>query len=142
MKTMAEPTRLAGLLLRLSSLPFLGIGVAFLCAPAAMGALVGVALADATADNDVRSVYGGLQLACGALLFIAPSRQEWIRPGLIAQIVLFSGLAAGRFTSFAWVGLPGGLALGLHAAELGAIAAGVVCLLRLRPLPEASSPGR
>ena len=42
--------------LRVSALAFLGIGLAFLVAPSAMGARVGVSLAGAIADNDVRHV--------------------------------------------------------------------------------------
>ncbi len=121
----------ARLLLRASALAFAGIGVAFLVAPSAMGRFVDVSLTGATADNDVRSVYGGLQIACGALLWSASRRDEWLRPGLLAQLILFSGLAGGRFVSWAVVGLPDTLGLALHGAEVLAIVAGLLCLQRL-----------
>ncbi len=123
----------ARLLLRLSALAFAGIGAAFLFAPAAMAGFVGVSFSGAAADNDVRALYGGLQLGCAAVLWGASVRAEWIHLGLLAQILLFSGLALGRFVSWSVVGLPDALGLGLHAAELVAIGAGLAALLRLRP---------
>ncbi|MFP6630073.1 MAG: DUF4345 domain-containing protein [Myxococcota bacterium] len=122
---------LARLLLRASALAFTGIGGAFLVAPSAMGRFVDVSLIGATADNDVRAVYGGLQIGLGVLLWTASRRDEWLRPGLYAQLILFSGLAAGRFVSWAVVGPPGTLGLALHGAELLAIVAGLLCLRRL-----------
>jgi hypothetical protein len=122
----------ATFVLRVSAIAFAGIGAAFLLAPASMGAFVGISLAGASADNDIRAVYGGLQLGCGALLWVASSRPEWLRPGLFAQLILFAGLAAGRVVSWVAVGFPDLLGLALHAAEVLAIAAGVTALLRLR----------
>jgi len=123
----------ARLVLRLSALASAGIGAAFLFEPTAMAGFVGVSVSGATADNDVRAVYGGLQLGCAAVLWGAPVRPEWIHLGLLAQILLFCGLALGRFVSWSAVGLPDALGLGLHAAELVAIGAGLAALLRLRP---------
>ena len=125
-----QPIRIR-LLLRACALAFAGIGGAFLVAPNAMGGFVELSLVGATADNDVRAVYGGLQIALGGLLWAASCRDEWLRPGLYAQLILFSGLAAGRFVSWAVVGLPDDLGLALHAAEGIAIIAGVLCLRKL-----------
>lgn len=123
--------------LRVSALAFLGIGLAFLVAPSAMAARVGVSLAGVVADNDVRAVYGGLQIACGVLLWVFSSRARWVHVGLYVQLVLFSGLALGRFVSWAAAGWPDPLALGLHAAEGIAIGCGVWSLSRL---PAAVAP--
>ena len=122
----------ARLCLRLATLAFAGIGAAFLVAPETLARHVDVTLAGRTADNDVRAVYGGLQLACGAVLFGASMRPAWLRAGLVAQVLLFSGLALGRFVSLAVVGPPDTLGLALHAAELAGIAAGAGALLVLR----------
>jgi hypothetical protein len=123
----------ARLVLRLSALAFAGIGAAFLFDPASMAGFVGVSSSGATADNDIRAVYGGLQLGCAAVLWAASRRTESLHLGLFVQILLFSGLALGRFVSWSVVGLPDALGLGLHAAELVAIGAGLAALLRLRP---------
>ena len=125
-----QPIRIR-LLLRACALAFAGIGGAFLVAPSAMGRFVDLSLIGATADNDIRAVYGGLQIALGGLLWAASCRDEWLRPGLYAQLILFSGLAAGRFVSWAVVGPPGTLGLALHAAEVLAIVAGLLCVRRL-----------
>lgn len=69
--------RLARLVLAGSALPFLAIGLAFLVAPQELAAHLGVALINATADNDARAVYGGLELACGALLALAAGSVAW-----------------------------------------------------------------
>ena len=122
---------LARLLLRTSGAAFVGIGAAFLLAPGAMAPVVDLSLHGASADNDVRAVYGGLQIACGVLLWAASRQEAWLRAGLYAQIVLFGGLAAGRFVSWTVVGLPDSLGVALHAAEGLAIVAGLVCLRRL-----------
>lgn len=123
----------ARLVLQLSALAFAGIGAAFLFAPAAMAGFVGVSFSGATTDNDVCAVCGGLQLGCAAILWAASIRADWLHLGLLAQILLFSGLSLGRFVSWIAVGLPDALGLGLHAAELVAIGAGLAALLRLRP---------
>jgi hypothetical protein len=119
--------------LRTAALAFAGIGSAFLAVPETMGRFIGISLAGTTADNDVRAVYGGLQLACGALLVWASMEPRWLRAGLAAQLLLFSGLALGRFLSLGLVGPPEGLGLTLHAAELLGIALGGLCL---RALPD------
>lgn len=116
--------------LRLSALPFAAIGLAFLLAPTAMGSHVGVTLAGATADHDVRAVYGGLQLGCAALLLWGAARPERLRFALVAQVLLYGGLAAAR--AFAWVlvGAPGGLGLALHGAEIAGFGIGAWALRR------------
>lgn len=100
-----------------SALAFAGIGLAFLIDPAAMARHVGLALEGPTADNDVRAVYGGLQLGCAAFLLLCAIRPAWHAPGLLAQLLLFGGLVTARLVSWAAVGLPSRLGLALHAAE-------------------------
>jgi hypothetical protein len=112
------------LVLALSALPFAGIGLAFLLAPAALAARVGVSLGSATADHDVRAVYGGLQLGCAALLLFGAARPERVRFALTAQLLLYGGLAGARLVAWAAAGAPSGLGVSLHAAEmLGFLAA-------------------
>ena len=115
---------LARLVLRLSALPFAGIGLAFLLAPEGMARHVGVSLAGATANHDVRAVYGGLQLGCAALLLWGAARPERVRFALVAQLLLYAGLAGARLVAWAQVGAPSALGLALHAGEgLGLTAA-------------------
>jgi hypothetical protein len=121
----------ARLVLALSALPFAGIGLAFLLAPAALAAHVDVALGSATADHDVRAVYGGLQLGCAALLAWGAARPERVRFALIAQLLLYGGLAAARVLGWAVAGAPSALGLALHAAEALGFGAAWLALRRL-----------
>lgn len=126
-----SPGRFARLVLGLSALAFAGIGAAFLVAPHAMGARVGVSLSGAVAANDVRAVYGGLQLGVGVCLAWLARRPQTLRAGLTLQLFGFGGLAAARFASLLLDGHPGALGLALHGAELVAIAFGVAARARL-----------
>jgi hypothetical protein len=108
----------ARLVLALSALPFAGIGLAFLLAPAALAAHVDVSLGSPTADHDVRAVYGGLQLGCAALLASGAARPERARFALAAQLLLYGGLAGARLVAWAAAGAPGALGLALHGAEV------------------------
>jgi hypothetical protein len=118
----------ARLVLRLAALPFAALGLAFLLAPASWAARVGVALDGATADHDVRAVYGGLQLGCAALLWLGAARPEHVRPALVAQMLLYGGLAAGRAVGWLVAGAPSALGVALHAGELVGFAAAALAL--------------
>jgi hypothetical protein len=121
----------ARIVLALSALPFGSIGAAFLLLPADMAGLIGLSLADATADADVRAVYGGLQLGCAALLALAATNPDWCRAGLVAQLLLYGGLAGARVISYALVGLPSALGWALHLGELVGFALGIAAWRRL-----------
>jgi len=83
--------RLARFVLAASAVPFAASGLAFLIAPLAMSARIGSVLGDATADSEARAVYGGLQLACAALLaWAARGSAPRLRAGLVAQLSLRS----------------------------------------------------
>ncbi len=70
----------------LSAVPFAGIGLAFLVSPEGMVALIGLSLRDATAQADIRAVYGGLQLGRAGFLAYCVFYSSFVRPGLVAQI--------------------------------------------------------
>ncbi len=130
--------RFARFVLAASALPFAAFGLAFLIAPQEFAAHLGIALMNATADNDARALYGGLQLACGALLALAARGDAVrVRAGLAAQLALYGGLAGARCVSLAFVGAPSALGLALHAGELFALGLGA---LAWRTLPRDASP--
>jgi ribosomal protein S18 acetylase RimI-like enzyme len=133
--------RLARLVLAASAVPFAAIGLAFLIAPLEMSARVGIALVNASAESDARAVYGGLQLACAALLACAArGSATQVRAGLVAQLLMYGGLAGARVASLALAGAPSALGLALHAGELTALAAGALAWRGLaRPGAQASA---
>ena len=113
----------ARLVVGVSVVAYGGVGAFFLLAPELAAAQVDLGLGSATADNDVRAVYGGLQLGVAAFLCIALRREAWLSPALALLGVTMGGLALARLVSWAAVGLPSGLALALHAAEVAGVAA-------------------
>ena len=114
-----------------SAVAFAGIGLAFLASPVAMAERVGLGLAGTIADNDVRAVYGGLQIGIGAFLALCATRPAWFHLGLAAQLLLFGGLALGRFVSWFAAGSPGAFGVTLHAAEIVALILGLIAWRRL-----------
>lgn len=75
---------------------FLFFGVAYALFPDRMTAVVGIALPSSTARADVRAVYGGLEIAIGALLAWAATKPSRLVEGLFVATVLFAGLFLGR----------------------------------------------
>jgi hypothetical protein len=122
---------LARVVLAVSGAAFLAIGLPFLVAPAWTAAHVGLSLAGALADNDVRAVYGGLQAALGAFLLASAASRSAVASGLAVQQVSFAGLALGRALSWLVAGSPGTLGIALQAAELVGLAAGALARRRL-----------
>ena len=124
--------RWARLILWLSVPAYAGVAILFLIAPEWAASLVDLELGSATADNDVRSVYGGLGLGLAVFFGVAARRDAWVPPALALLIITMSGLALARLLSWLIVGFPSGLALGLHAAEIVGIIAGVAGWRALR----------
>ena len=88
-------------------------------------------MVSATADNDVRAVYGRVAAGLAAFLWLASNRPEWTRPALYAVVFTLGGMASARFLSWAIVGLPEQIGLALHLGELIGFAAGIVALRRI-----------
>jgi hypothetical protein len=124
--------RFTRVVLQLSSLAYAIVGVSFLAAPAVMASLIDVVVSSATADNDVRAVYGGVASGLAVFFWLAASRPEWFRPALVAQVLTMGGLAGARFVSWAAVGLPEPIGFGLHLCELVGFGAGIAALRRNR----------
>lgn len=114
------------LVLALSAVPFIAIGVAFFVAPGPMGGLIGISFDGATATTDARAVYGGLQIACGTLLALAARRPSWVAPGLVALLLLYGGLFAGRIAGRVLDGEPSPLGWLLAGGEATGLAFGLL----------------
>jgi hypothetical protein len=99
-----------------------------------MASLVDVVVASATADNDVRAVYGGVASGLALFFWLAASRPEWFRPALAAQIFTMGGLAGARFISWAVAGPPEPIGYALHLGEFVGFAAGIVALRQNPPI--------
>ena len=93
---------LSRLVLLISGLLFALLGAGFLVWPARWAEFVDIFLPTSTARTDLRATYGGFDLAFGMFLLVTGARRDWIRPGLVACGLAFSGLAGGRLLGF-WV---------------------------------------
>ena len=115
------------------------IGISFLIVPARMGPLVDLQVATATADNDLRAVYGGVSSALAGFFAWAGLREDWWEPALALATLQFGALVIGRTLSWLVAGWPAPLALALHAAE----AVGwVACALTWRAFARAAEETR
>src|SRR5215469_7950819 len=85
---------------------FLALGVMSLIAPMILTPLVGIALPTPIALMEVRGVYGGLFLGVGMFFFLSARRNDWLRPGLVAQASVFGGFVVGRTVGMAIGGAP------------------------------------
>ena len=100
----------------LTALTFIGVGVSFLVDPTGMAALVDIEATSALARNDIRAVYGGLEVGVGIALLAALAGGGPERP-LKSTIYLFGAIVLARSLSIAVDGKPGdpgALLLGLE----------------------------
>ncbi len=112
-----------------SALVFAGTGAAFLLVPHTMAALIGIDLGGAVGATDVRAVYGGLEIAIGVVLAAAARHAHRVVAGLMVQIVLFTGLIAGRIVGLGVDGVPEPPGLLLFGLEVVGLALGIVALV-------------
>lgn len=127
---MPAMTWLTRLFLGFTALAFAGYGAACLVAPEIVADAAGLGLASDVARAEVRAMYGGLQIAVGALAAAALLRPA-LQPGvLLALAFVFAGLAGGRLVGLAVEAAPGAYNAGAFAYEL--VSAGLAVALRSR----------
>ena len=79
-----------------SVLIWFGYGLFCFFQPGSLEAAAGVTIGSATASTEIRAMYGGLQAAIGVLAGAALLRASLVRPALLCQAFLLSGLAVSR----------------------------------------------
>jgi hypothetical protein len=80
----------------IAGLMYVGFGVAFLLAPAELGALVHLSAEHPVARTELRAFYGGLEIGLGLFLLICVARRPWQAPGLLVTALVCGGTAAAR----------------------------------------------
>jgi len=100
----ASPS-LARWIVLLNALVFVGLGVAFLLAPTQLAAIIDLDAITALARNDIRAVYGGIELGIG-LFLLGTLRSGDVRLALRALILLFGSMILARLISIAIDGVP------------------------------------
>lgn len=120
--------------LALNALVWIAYGLYCFFQPGILADSAGVAATTPTGSTELRAMYGGLQIAIGALAGMALLRPDWVRPALLALAFLCGGLGLARITGAAledgW-SFYTGMGMGF---EFGILAAATYLLRR----PEAS----
>ena len=92
----ARMIALARIVLFGSAIVFVGIGVAFVAAPAGYASVVEIAAPTAVARTELRATFGGLELGFGLFLGLCAIRSGWMIPGLAALGLALGGFAGAR----------------------------------------------
>jgi len=107
---------LARVFLAINALVWFPYGLLCFIAPGTLERFAGLTASSTTAVIEVRAMYGGLEMAIGALAAAAALRASLRRPALIALAFLASGLFTTRALATLW------------AAELSEYTAGALLL--------------
>lgn len=100
------------LLLGLSAAVWLPYGLYCFIAPESLNANAGVSFVNSTGATEIRAMYGGLQIAIGALCALGFTRIEW-RPVAVGTLfVLTAGLLSTRLIGISLDGSLSGYTIG------------------------------
>jgi hypothetical protein len=90
----------------LSALVWLPYGIYCFLEPGSLAAGAGIAAATPTGTVELRAMYGGLQIAIGALAALGAGRPALARPACITLACLCSGLGVSRLLASLAAGPP------------------------------------
>ena len=82
--------------LGLNGIIFFAYGVVCLFSPETPAEYAGIVLPGASAETEIRAMYGGLQAALGAFLILCALNEMRSAEGLRVMVFLLGGLAIGR----------------------------------------------
>ena len=107
---------------------FLGFGVGFAVAPKFFADffIPGAAPTVPSAVIDMRATYGGVAFGIGLFFGVAATRPQWLRPALVASLLVDSSIGAARAVGIVADGNPNAWMLFFLATEV--IFAGVIVL--------------
>ncbi len=102
-------------------------GIIYLVNPAMLAAKAGIT-ADPSGLTDIRATYGGVQIGIAVFLFWACRSEAYLKPALVATLVIFGSVGAGRL----YGAIADGALSGFNQIGLGfEIVLTVVCTLFL-----------
>jgi hypothetical protein len=121
----------AARVLVLSAIAYGSIAIGFLVEPTGMAARVEISFDGATADNDVRAVYGGLGAGLAIFFLASVRRPGWHAPALSLMALTLGAMALARVVSLVFAGPPQPIAYLLQAVEIGGFLLATTALRRL-----------
>ena len=117
----------------LTSVGFVGFGLAFTLWPTPLAHAIGIELPTSTALVDFTATYGGFELGFGAFLAMCARRADWTRAGLWAGAAALTGCAVVRLAGMTLASGPIDTALYVAIAlEVGGAAANMWAIRRVR----------
>jgi hypothetical protein len=123
--------KLARFSLFITILIFLGIGFFCLFAPIEASSLVDIPLSTPSAITDFRANYGGCVIGIGLFFVYCYLKPDYIRLGLILQLLSFSGFVFGRILGIILDGIPKPILIYFLVAEILLIILAVISLNKI-----------
>jgi hypothetical protein len=106
-------------LLWIDAVLFVGFGLGFVAAPAQLADLIlGAAPTTASALIDMRATYGGVAIGTGLFFALCAARPQWLRPGLVASLLVVGALETSRVIGILADGSPNAFMLLFLAFEV------------------------
>jgi hypothetical protein len=119
----SQATTLPVILLWVTSLLFVAFGIGFVVAPRYFADLVtGSAPTVPSAVIDMRATYGGVALGLGLFFGVAARRATWLRPALVASLLVIACIGGARLVGIVADGEPNSFMLLLLATEVISVA--------------------
>lgn len=123
--------KLAKFSLFITILTFLGIGLFCLFAPLEAASLVDLQLSSPSATSDFRANYGGCIIGIGLFFVYCYLNPDYIRLGLILQILSISGFVIGRIIGIIFDGIPKPILIYFLVAEILLVILAVIAINKL-----------
>ncbi len=119
-------------LLWITSAMFTAFGVGFAAVPEQLADFIlDASPSTSSAMIDMRATYGGVAIGLGVFMGLCASRPQWIRQGLMATLLVLTGLAVTRLVGLVADGDPNGFMLLNLALELGGAGLTAVAIRRI-----------
>ncbi len=118
--------------LSVSAVIWMPYGVYCMWRPESLRAAAGIALESATGATELRAMYGGLQIAIGALAVLGLARPAFARGAIVALAFLCTGLGSARLVG---VAVDGGVSVYTAVALIFEWGSALVAWATLRSKP-------
>ena len=122
----------ARFVLLFTAVSFIGYGLACLFAPNMVGTLSGLGLQMVSGRTEIHAMYGGLQTGLGLYFLLCGFHKEWLRPGVVALVLVMGGLALARSYGISIQGSANSYTLGAASYEAITALAGLISLRLMR----------